>query len=59
MVYSILNSNGVAVCRSCLPYLGYSLSTLREMERAGYTLTVDGKKAKFPNSALFKEAQHG
>ena len=59
MIYGIAYKDGTVVCQSTLPYLGYSFSTLKEMERAGYILLIDGKKAKFPTAAQIKEAHHG
>lgn len=59
MSYAIAHKDGTVVCRSSLPYLGYPLSILKGMEHAGYVLLVNGKRAKFPTAAQFKEVQYG
>ena len=37
-------------------YLGYDLDTLRSMEKAGYRLTIDGRRAKLPTQAELTSA---
>lgn len=58
MICEIAYRDGTVVCRSSLPYLGYSLTVLKDMEQAGYVLLIDGKRTKFPTAAQFREAQH-
>ena len=60
MIHKITNRDGTVVCQSTLPYLGYSLPVLKDMEKAGYILLIDGKRAKFPTASQHKEAvDHG
>ena len=49
MKYTIQGSQGGAT--SEIPYLGYDLDTLRSMEKAGYRLIIDGRRAKLPTQA--------
>lgn len=49
MKYTIQGPQGGAT--SEIPYLGYDLDTLRSMEKAGYRLTIDGRRAKLPTQA--------
>lgn len=54
-MYAITRRDGTVVCCSSLPYLGYSLELLKDMEQAGYLLLVDGRKTKYPTAAQWKE----
>ena len=56
MAYTVAYRDGTVVCQSSIPYLGYSHSTLKSLEQAGYILLVDGKRTKFPTTAQMKEA---
>lgn len=58
MTYGIAYKDGTTVCQSPLPYLGYSLNVLKNLEKAGYVLLIDGKRAKFPTAAQYKEAHN-
>ena len=49
MKYTIQGPQGGAT--SEIPYLDYDLDTLRSMEKAGYRLTIDGRRAKLPTQA--------
>lgn len=46
MIYEIVAPDGSVKATSSIPYLGYSLSLIRQMEKDGYRLLVDGRKAK-------------
>lgn len=56
MAYTIQDSRGYG-CTSDIPYLGYSADTLRQMDKAGYKLLIDGRRAKLPTEAELKAAQ--
>lgn len=56
MIFEIAHRDGTVVCRSSLPFLGYGWETLKDMDQAGYLLLTDGRKAKFPTLAQWKEA---
>lgn len=58
MMYGIAYKDGTTVCRSSLPYLGYPFDVLKDMEKAGYILLIDGKGTKFPTAAQYKEVHH-
>ena len=58
MTYGIAYRDGTVVCCSSQPYLGYTLDVLKDMEKAGYLLLIDGKRAKFPTATQLKEARH-
>lgn len=58
MTYGIAYRDGTTVCRSSLPYLGYSLDVLKDMEKAGYVLLVDDKRVKFPTASQYKEVHN-
>lgn len=55
MKYTIQGPQGGAT--SEIPYLGYDLDTLRSMEKAGYRLTIDDRRAKLPNQAELTAAR--
>lgn len=55
MKYTIQGPQGGAT--SEIPYLGYDLDTLRSMEKAGYKLSIDGRRAKLPTQAEITTAQ--
>lgn len=57
-MYAIAHRDGTVVCRSSLPFLGYQLELLKDMEQAGYLLLVDGRKIKYPTVAQWKELTH-
>lgn len=54
-MYAIARRDGTVVCSSSLPFCGYGLDTLKDMEQAGYLLLVNGRRTKFPNSMQWKE----
>ena len=56
MKYTIQGPDGSG-CTSNIPYLGYSLASLRQMDKAGYRLLIDGRRAKLPTEAELKAAQ--
>lgn len=56
MVYTILDPDGAVKCHSGIPYAGYSYETLQSMATMGYSLQIDGKKAKFPTKAEWQAA---
>lgn len=56
MVYTIVDPDGTAKCHSGIPYAGYSYDTLQQMATNGYSLLIDGKKAKFPTKAEWQAA---
>ena len=56
MLYALIDPSGNA-CQSHVPYGGYSYETLKDMEAHGYSLTIDGIKAKFPTKAELAQAQ--
>lgn len=58
MMYGIAYKKGPTVCQSSLPYLGYSLDILKDMEKAGYVLLIDGRQAKYPTAAQYKEVHN-
>lgn len=58
MMYGIAYKDGTTVCQSSLPYLGYSLDVLKDMEKAGYILLIDDKRTKFPTAAQYKEVRN-
>ena len=45
-----LRRDGIPVCASHIPFLGYSPEVLRDMERVGLHLYKDGKREKPPRS---------
>lgn len=55
MQYTIQGPQGGAT--SEIPYLGYDLDALRSMEKAGYRLTIDGRRAKLPTQAELTAAR--
>lgn len=57
-MYGIAYKDGTTVCKSSLPYLGYSLEVLKDIEKVGYVLLIDGKRTKFPTAAQYKEVHH-
>lgn len=46
MTYKIVAPDGSVKATSSIPYLGYSLPLIRQMEKDGYRLLVDGRKTK-------------
>ena len=58
MIYAIAHRDGTVACRSGIPYLGYSLPILKDMEQAGYLLLLDGKRTKLPAAAQLREVRH-
>lgn len=56
MKYTIHGPNGVGAT-SDIPYLRYDLATLRSMDKAGYKLLIDGRRAKLPTEAELRAAQ--
>lgn len=56
MKYTIEGSGGAGAA-SDVPYLGYSVSTLRQMDKAGYKLLIDGRRAKLPTETELRAAQ--
>lgn len=46
MAYEIVAPDGSVKATSSIPYLGYDLPLIRQMEKDGYRLLVDGQKAK-------------
>lgn len=46
MTYEIVAPDGSVKASSSIPYLGYSLPLIRQMEKDGYRLLVEGRKAK-------------
>ncbi len=46
MTYEIVAPDGSVKAASNIPNLGYSPSLIRQMEKDGYRLLVDGKPAK-------------
>lgn len=59
MIYGIACSDGTKLCQSSLPYLSYSLDVLKDLEKAGYILLIDGKRTRFPSAAQHKAAING
>lgn len=53
-MYAITHRDGTTVCHSSIPFCGYGIATLKDMEQAGYLLLVDGRKAKYPTAAQWK-----
>lgn len=43
-----LRRDGIPVCASRMPYLGYPPEVLHDMEKAGFRLYKDGKREKPP-----------
>lgn len=46
-VYEI-RSAGITLCSSTIPLLGYPVSTIRQMQKNGLYLYVDGRRVKKP-----------
>lgn len=57
MVYTIVDPDGAVKCHSGIPYCGYSYDTLQSMATNGYSLQIDGKKAKFPTKQELANAK--
>ena len=55
MVYTILDADGAVKCHSSIPFAGYSYEILQQMATNGYSMQVNGKKAKFPTKAEWQE----
>lgn len=58
MMYGIAYRDGTVVCQSTVSYLGYPFDVLKDMERAGYVLLIDGKRTKFPTVSQYKEVRN-
>ena len=56
MTYELVGPDGEIKVTSSMPYLGYNLEILRDMEKAGYKLQIDGRRAKFPTEAQWRSA---
>ena len=56
MTYTFIDPQGNE-CNSTIPYGGYSYETMQSMAEAGFSLKIDGKKAKFPTRAELAQAQ--
>ena len=58
MTYELIGIDGEIKVTSSIPYLGYSPEILRDMEKAGYKLQIDGRRAKFPTAAEIRTSQN-
>ena len=54
MKYEVVGGEGGT--ESEIPFCGYDPATLRQMDRAGYKLSIDGKRGKIPTDAEYQAA---